>query len=104
MKIDMDRAKWRAIWPTGGLDLEVDPPYHLDFSTSEEETGGPIVSISNHTDTDLSRRVGQGPRNEGRAIGTRLPDVADDLICKTSFGGSRASRHVNIVPLLNDFE
>lgn len=41
---------------------------------------------------------------EGRANGTRLPEVTDDLICKSSFGGFGASSHVNVVLLLNDFD
>lgn len=53
---------------------------------------------------DRSREVGQYPGNESRANGTRPPGVTDDLICKRSFGGFGGSSHVNIVPLLNDFD
>lgn len=53
---------------------------------------------------DRSRYVGQCPGNEGRANGTRLPEVTDDLIWKSSFGGLEASSDVNMVPLLNDFD
>jgi hypothetical protein len=42
--------------------------------------------------------------NEGRAKGTRLPEVTDNLICKRSFGGFGASSHVKMVPILNDID
>ena len=45
--------------------------------------------------------VGQCPGNEGGANGTRLPEVTDDLICKSSFGGSGASSHVDIIRRLS---
>ncbi len=51
-----------------------------------------------------SAEVGQCPGNEGRANGARLPEVIDDLICKRSFVEFGASSHVNVVPLLNDFD
>jgi hypothetical protein len=41
---------------------------------------------------------------EGRANGTRLPEVTDNLICKRSFGGFGPSSHFNIAPLLNDID
>jgi hypothetical protein len=53
---------------------------------------------------DRSLNVGQSPRNEGRANGSRLGGVTDDLICNGSFGGFGASSHVNIVPILNDID
>jgi hypothetical protein len=45
-----------------------------------------------------SEEADQCPGNAGRANGRRLPEVIDDLNCKSSIGGFGASSHVNIVP------
>ena len=54
--------------------------------------------------SDESPEVAQCPGNEGRAYGTGLPEVINDLICKSSFGGFVAFSDVKMVPLLNDFD